>query len=98
MTDKLKEIIEEVNSICESFPPVLSGLESSENAKKIALAIEEIDLKFDELDGLRFKAIRLFNDLFREAVSRVGREALEKVLQEEELTRVSVILRDILND
>lgn len=98
MEDRIKGIFEEANSICESFTPVISSLKSSEDAKEIALAIGEIDLKFDELDELRFKAIRLCNSLFREAISRVGRDAIEKVLLEEELTRVSVILRDIMND
>ncbi|MDK2811443.1 MAG: hypothetical protein PWR27_2152 [Petroclostridium sp.] len=98
MEDRIKGIFEETNNICESFMPVISSLKSSEDAKEIALAIEEIDLKFDELDELRFKAIRLCNSLFREAISRVSRDAIEKVLREEELTRISVILRDIMND
>lgn len=98
MEDKLKGILEEVNSVYMSFSPVISTLKSSQDTKEIALTIEEIDLKFDELDALRFKALRLCKSLFHEAVSRVGREALEKVLQEEKLTRVSAILRDIMND
>jgi len=98
MNDKLLKIIEEVKGIYESFPPVISSLEISQDVKEIAFAIEEIDLKFDELDGLYNQAMRLCKSLFLENISRVGREALEKALQEEELNRVSVILRDILND
>lgn len=100
MEDKIKGILEEVNSVYMSFSPVISTLKSSQDAKEIALAIEEIDLKFDELDGLYNQAMRLCKSLFLENISRIGWDAMERVLQEDEedglsRKRLSVILRDI---
>jgi DNA repair photolyase len=96
----ISEILEEAHSVSKSLDPVISGLENSQDAKEIAFAIEEIDLKFDELDGLYDQAMRLCKNLFLENISRVGWDAMERVLQEDEedgLTRkrLSVILRDI---
>ncbi|KGP76769.1 hypothetical protein JT05_02870 [Desulfosporosinus sp. Tol-M] len=95
MDNKINEVFEEAHRISQSLAPVISVLRTVDNAKDAALTIEEIDLKFDELDGLYNQALRLCSSLFRETVSRVGGDAMEKVLQEEELTRVSKILRDI---
>ncbi|MBZ4647590.1 MAG: hypothetical protein JG777_3079 [Clostridia bacterium] len=103
MENRLREISEEAYKISQSFTPEISTLKTSEDVKKIALAIEEIDLKFDELDDLRYKAIRICSSFIKDAVSRVGREAIERLLQENEddelsRKRVSVILRDIMNE
>ena len=100
MSDKLLKIIEEVKGIYGSFPPVISSLGSSQDVKEIAFAIEEIDLKFDELDGLYAQAMRLCKSLFLENISRIGWDAMERVLQEDEedglsRKRLSVVLRDI---